>query len=529
VSRTTGSLKRSVCVAIGCALVVAATAAQPPNVPQSSYQLPPTTQVIEYLLQSVNWYHHVYVERQVASDPADLMFLDNHQALEEQIVKLSFEFARADAALTRVALQNKAPTSSLASDLSHFIDLKNRNEQVSHQIAQNISILNQKIRVAGKSDRKKLESSLDDAQSRLELLHAVSLTVNDLIAFLQSAGTDHDQAGNLASTIDNLAQSMPELSISAPPSAQLPHPDPNARMTDGREDGIFKMLSEISAQKRKLRVIDEKIILTQNMALRLKSLRTPMAGFITRVLQSAATNDLQTGELSLLHEQKSRLDALTANVKELSPVLLALDKQKDLLAVYESHLLVWRIAVAGEYRKAWKELTVHLLVMASIMAVLIGIGEFARRLALRRVHDPNRRQIVGMVHRLVTLVAITAVALFGVNSEFRSLATYLGLLTAGVAVALQNVILASLGYLLLVGKRGIKIGDRVGLAAITGDVIDMGLLQFQLREFDVQEQKFTGRVVTFSNSVVFLPATGLLKLESAHAKTSDATSAQRRN
>jgi hypothetical protein len=83
-------------------------------------------------------------------------------------------------------------------------------------------------------------------------------------------------------------------------------------------------------------------------------------------------------------------------------------------------------------------------------------------------------------------------------------------------LALQNVIPASLGALLLVGKRGIRIGDRVQVSGITGDVINMGLLQFQLREFDLQKQRYTGHVATFSNSLVFLsPAIGLLKLNSA--------------
>jgi small-conductance mechanosensitive channel len=104
-----------------------------------------------------------------------------------------------------------------------------------------------------------------------------------------------------------------------------------------------------------------------------------------------------------------------------------------------------------------------------------------------------------------------------------SLATYLGLLTAGIAVALQNVILSSLGYLLLVGKRGIRIGDRVQVSGIAGDVINMGLLQFQLKEFDLQKQKFTGHVATFSNSLVFVtPAIGLLKFNSAIEKAADA-------
>ncbi len=47
---------------------------------------------------------------------------------------------------------------------------------------------------------------------------------------------------------------------------------------------------------------------------------------------------------------------------------------------------------------------------------------------------------------------------------------------------------------------------------MTGDVTDIGWLQFQLREIDSGTQQPTGRVVTFSNSFVFLsPATGLSK------------------
>ena len=94
-----------------------------------------------------------------------------------------------------------------------------------------------------------------------------------------------------------------------------------------------------------------------------------------------------------------------------------------------------------------------------------------------------------------------------------------------MAVALQNVILASLGYLVLMGKRGIRIGDRIQVSGITGDVINMGMLQFQLREFDVEEGRFTGHVATFSNSLVFVsPAIGLLKFNSAPGKAAKAGS-----
>ena len=81
----------------------------------------------------------------------------------------------------------------------------------------------------------------------------------------------------------------------------------------------------------------------------------------------------------------------------------------------------------------------------------------------------------------------------------------------------------STGYLVLMGKRGIRIGDRIQVSGITGDVINMGMLQFQLKEFDLEEGRFTGHVATFSNSLVFVsPAVGLLKFNSAHAKAAKA-------
>jgi small-conductance mechanosensitive channel len=266
----------------------------------------------------------------------------------------------------------------------------------------------------------------------------------------------------------------------------------------------------------KLHVIDEKIRLTDNLTLSANNLRIPLAGFITQLIQSVAISNSQTSDLLSLREQKSHLDALTLDLKELSPVILALDKQKVLLAEYNSHLLPWRMAVAGQYRQAWKELLIRLVVVSLIIGLLLAIGQLSRRFALRRVRDPNRRRFISMSHQFLTLFAITVVIVFVLASDLRSVATYFGLLSAGLLLALENVILATLGSLLLVGKRGIRIGDRVQVSGVTGDVIDMGLLQFQLREFDVENGRHTGHVATFSNSLVFVsPATGLMRFDSA--------------
>src|SRR5260370_842931 len=131
-------MKSSVRIAACCAILATAMVrGLCAEIPKCSYQLPSAAQVIGYLLQSVNWYRHVYTERQVAKDPGDLVFLNDNQAIESQIVKLSFEFAKADAALAKTAscahdaATTSAPPTSL--DLTRFVPLKNRDDQVTQQ------------------------------------------------------------------------------------------------------------------------------------------------------------------------------------------------------------------------------------------------------------------------------------------------------------------------------------------------------------------------------------------------------------
>jgi small-conductance mechanosensitive channel len=520
-------VKRGAQIAACCGIVAAAIAGGlSADIPPSTYQLPSNSEVIGYLLQSVNWYRHVYAERQVANEPTDFMFLDDNQAIERQIVKLSFEFAKADAMLVTSAASSHGGTTSTdprPADLAHFIELKKRNDELSQQTMKEIKDLDKRLKSANGADRRKLEAAGEDAQTRLHLLDAVAQGVNDLVEFVQSPSEAQAQSGHLDSTIDDLAQSIPEMNGESVPSATARLQEANSRIASSHA-GIIALASDVSAMNRKLHVVNDKIGLTNNLTLSAKNLRIPLAAFIDRLIESVAIIDLQTGDLPSLREQKSRLDALTLELKGLSPAIVALDKQKVLLADYKSNVLRLRTEIAGQYRQAWKKLGIRLLVVALIIGLLIAIGHVSRRLALRRVQDPNRQRLIGMIHQFSTLFAIAVVILFVLASDLKSVATYLGLLSAGLLLALQNVILASLGALLLVGKRGIRIGDRVQVSGITGDVIDMGLLQFQLREFDVQKQRFTGHVATFSNSLVFVsPGIGLLKLDSTLENASKPT------
>ena len=85
------------------------------------------------------------------------------------------------------------------------------------------------------------------------------------------------------------------------------------------------------------------------------------------------------------------------------------------------------------------------------------------------------------------------------------MATYAGFVTAGIAVALQNVILAVVAYFFLIGRYGVRVGDRITLAGVTGRVVDIGLVRIYLMELSGPELHSTGRIVVLSNAVLFQP------------------------
>jgi small-conductance mechanosensitive channel len=81
-------------------------------------------------------------------------------------------------------------------------------------------------------------------------------------------------------------------------------------------------------------------------------------------------------------------------------------------------------------------------------------------------------------------------------------ATMIGLATAALTIALQDYILAFIGWFMLVGKNGIRVGDRVEINGVCGEVIDFGLMSTTLIETTglAQTGEPTGRTVTFLNS-----------------------------
>jgi small-conductance mechanosensitive channel len=78
---------------------------------------------------------------------------------------------------------------------------------------------------------------------------------------------------------------------------------------------------------------------------------------------------------------------------------------------------------------------------------------------------------------------------------------------------LQTLLLSVAAYFFVVGRYGIRIGDRISVAGVTGDVVDVGLVRLYIMELAGTGVDLypTGRIAVFSNSVLFQPTTPLYK------------------
>jgi small-conductance mechanosensitive channel len=183
-----------------------------------------------------------------------------------------------------------------------------------------------------------------------------------------------------------------------------------------------------------------------------------------------------------------------------------------LLNLYQKNLANWHASVVSEFWTQSRGFAARLIFLGVIIALVLGASELWRRATYKYVRDTRRRWQLQWVRKFVVWAAIATIVTFSLVNQIGSMATFAGLITAGVAVSLQNVIQSVVGYFFLIGKYGIRAGDRVMIGGVSGEVIDVGLVRIHLMEMGgAGADTPTGRVVAFSNSIVFQATPGLFK------------------
>ena len=198
---------------------------------------------------------------------------------------------------------------------------------------------------------------------------------------------------------------------------------------------------------------------------------------------------------------KDTLDALrhlSQDQKAVSDLDKRIQDQTELAEVYAN----WSILVAGRQRMAVHGMLESVLWILLILLSVYIVGRLIDRYFVELSADKKRlvtlRAVVWFAVQAVA-VLVVAFVVFGMPNQTP---TVLGLAGAGLTVALKDFIVGFVGWFVLMGRNGIRVGDWVEINGVGGEVVDISLLRTTLLETGnwTDSGHPTGRKVTFVNS-----------------------------
>lgn len=198
------------------------------------------------------------------------------------------------------------------------------------------------------------------------------------------------------------------------------------------------------------------------------------------------------------------LDRRLASIKEravqrqiLSIADDRIQTDQQLATVYSK----WGAQVLLQHR-----ILLHLILQSMALIAFIGICMVACDALIRRVMatpalDNRRSQTLRSILELSVQVLGVVLILLVIFGGPRETPTILGLATAALTIALQDFIIAFLGWFVLIGKNGIHVGDWVEINGVGGEVIEVRLFSTTLLETGTLADRGlpTGRRITFMN------------------------------
>jgi hypothetical protein len=325
----------------------------------------------------------------------------------------------------------------------------------------------------------------------------------------------------LPATADSPAQAPAPANSSTPSAAHPPAaagsiglPVAPVSSAEGSRFGIWDIAANVFKLSEKMSALDTVDRSTQALQNGYAQIRAKIAAQMHALSARgdslmAQADAADNATLDGLHTQ---LDALASQFKQASAMLIPLSKQTTLLKQYRHNLKNWHDAVKSQSRDALRALGIRLGILLLILGVVFALAEAWHRAVLKYVQDTRRRYQLLLLRKIALWSLVVLIIGFTFASELGSIVTFAGLITAGLAVAMQSVLVSIVGYFFLIGKYGLRVGDRVQIGEVNGEIIELGMVRMYLMEFAGQGSASpTGRVAAFPNSVVFQVSAGLFK------------------
>ncbi len=474
--------------------------------------------ILSHLGAAIHWYKDLTGKAPAQLEPSDSIYLSNAETLGAQVVRLAFQSARAQVNLSNEVNaggngggEQNVNTSSGASQ--HYAQIES---QVQQRIADDEAKLSE-LKASGRNtSREKLEAQQQSLEGKLELDKATLDAVRQMRNFAEnnSAG-----ASGLERSVNELARSVPGvLQPTLTPTENTSKNNSTAGKATNTAAGAAKNIAPVRTgllgqlmtlydEMQNIRSTQQLLDETDGVEKAANNVRGP--------LRTQLTNTFQQGNqlAAQANASKVQYDELTRRFKNISAALLPLSEEILVLDQSRANLQQWRSAQTVESRTTLMSILTRVLLIVIAIGIVLGLAEGWRRLTFRYIRDATRRRQFMIVRRFVIGFLIFLVVILGFASEFSSLATFAGFVTAGIAVGLQTILLSVAAYFFVIGRYGISVGDRISVAGVTGDVVDVGLVRFYVMEFAASGPELypTGRIAVFSNAVLFQATTPLFK------------------
>jgi small-conductance mechanosensitive channel len=468
-------------------------------------------QVIQILDETVDWYRTLGTQQQNATQPSDLLILYANRQTADKVVGLAFDIARANAEL-----------------LSSEATAEENAEQpgvVDGSSAQAFNLRQSQLEAKRQSIKQQMSDGRHpELQGELAMIDARKNLLDTMTEFVNASNPKAAGANALKGQIDAIAATIPSSAVN-PAAAPAAGAASNAAAVTAATNndiakaapvrsGLWDLASNVLKQRTKVENID---VIDKHTAALAQTFDEISAPPLKQLKAYSARSDAlaaqsESADSGVQKSLRSQFDTLAWLFKQTSDILVPLTKEQVLLRQYRHNLGNWRESAERQYHDALAALGVRSVIVAGVLALVFGLGEIWRRAVLRYSHEARRRSQLLLVRTIVVWTLVLVIVGLSFVTELSTFATFAGLLTAGLAVAMQSVLMSVVGYFFLIGKYGIRVGDRIQIGNVVGEVIDIGLVRMHLMELNQTGPLGpTGRVVAFANLIVFQTSGGLFK------------------
>jgi small-conductance mechanosensitive channel len=342
-----------------------------------------------------------------------------------------------------------------------------------------------------KADQKdKFQDQLDLAQSQLELDKDELDEANQNLV---------DGGGNPRQQIETMVQEHAAQTKAQPAAAAA-----KAAALDNQHGSIGKF-RDWRFLRQKEAALEAARVSAQMKAQALIARRAALSSSLESTkggIPELADHATQTAQAQRSHDDAAALVGRTKAIAADQTILTLLNRriadQNHLAGVYSQ----WASLIALQSQVLAHGLLLDALIVIGVLIALLLLDGWLQHLLDRPKLDRRQVETLRSITRVslrIVAVLIIVLIVMGLPSQF---ATTIGLVGAGLTVALKDFIVAFFGWLVLMGRNGIRLGDWVEINGVSGEVTELGMFHTVLLETGNWSDSGhpTGRRVTFTNS-----------------------------